>query len=85
MAKKRSPHQERMIRNYYKNRDAIALQNLQELVTELYLVPDEFKFRRLWQRVEKALQNLGVDEAEVARLVKARDVKDLAKFIGGKF
>ena len=31
----RSSYQNRMIRNYYQNRDAIALQRAQELVTEL--------------------------------------------------
>ena len=32
-----SKHQQKIIKNYYNNRDAIALQRVQELVTELYL------------------------------------------------
>ena len=30
-------YQQKVIRNYYDNRDGIALQRVQELVTELYL------------------------------------------------
>ena len=33
----RSKHQQKIIKNYYENRDAISLQRLSELVTELYL------------------------------------------------
>ena len=32
-----SKHQQKIIKNYYDNRDAISLQRAQELVTELYL------------------------------------------------
>ena len=32
-----SKFQQNIIKNYYENRDAIALQRVQELVTELYL------------------------------------------------
>ena len=33
----RSRYQQKIISNYYKNRDAISLQRVQEMVTELYL------------------------------------------------
>ena len=32
-----SKYQQKVVRNYYENRDTIALQRVQELVTELYL------------------------------------------------
>ena len=33
----RTRYQEKVIRNFYQNRDAIAVQRLQELVSDLYL------------------------------------------------
>ena len=33
----RSKHQQKIIKNYYQNREAISLQRLSELVSELYL------------------------------------------------
>ena len=81
----RRTFRERVIRNYYENRDEIMVQNLSEIVSELWLADDEFKKRRLWLRAEKALQNLSVEPAEIARIVKARDEKALAKFLNRKF
>jgi len=83
--KERSPHQKKLIKNYYENRDAIMLQSLGEIVSELYLTGDEFTRRRLWTRAEKALRNLKLDEAEIARLVKQRDTKALAKIVSREF
>ena len=37
MSKNFTKHQQKIIKNYYDNRDAISLQRLSELVTELYL------------------------------------------------
>lgn len=66
----RSKHQERIIRNYYQNRDAIALQKLGELVSELYLA--EGKARpRVWQRVVAQLAALKVPPSQIDHLQKA--------------
>lgn len=54
----RTPYQQRMIRNYYENRDAIALQRAQELVTELYLAEGK-KRQRHWEQLETHLEKLG--------------------------
>ena len=35
--KERSPYQQKIIKNYYKNRSALSHQRLSELVTDLYL------------------------------------------------
>ncbi len=83
--KERSAHQKKLIKNYYEHRDAIMLQSLGEIVSELYLAGDEFKRRRLWTRAEKALRNLKLEEAEIARLVKQRDTKALAKIVSREF
>ena len=83
--KRRSSYQQKLIRNYYEHRDAIMLQSLGELVSELYLTGDEFKRRRLWSRVEKALRNLGTKEEEISRLVASRDLAALARLVGREF
>ena len=83
--KERSPYQQKLIRNYYQNRGAIMLQTLAEIVSELYMAPTEERRRRLWQRVEKALRNLGVNETEIAQLLKSRDEKALAEFVSRAF
>lgn len=78
---KRSPHQQRIIRDYYKNRDAIMLQKLGEMVTDLYLAEGKAR-ERLWQRVAQALENLEVPEARVQHIVQSDDpslVADLVK------
>ena len=80
-----SAHQKGIIKRYYDNKEHIMNQKLGEIVSELYMVGDEFKRRRLWQRAEKALRNLGIDEAEVTRLVESRDTKALAKLVSREF
>ena len=42
---KRSKYQEKVIKDFYKNREAISLQKLAELVTELYLAEGKARDR----------------------------------------
>ena len=81
----RRTHQQNIVRNYYKNRDGIMVQQLGEIVSELWLAPDESKRRRLWQRAEKALVTMGVKQDEIRRIVQSRDEKALAAFLNRKF
>ncbi len=67
---KRTAHQEKIIRNYYKNQDDIMLQKLGELVTDLYLAEGRAK-QRLWDRVAAALKNLRIPEAQIQHLVQS--------------
>jgi hypothetical protein len=65
---KRSPYQQRVIKDYYKNRDAIMVQKLGEMITDLYLA--EGKARdRLWKRIAAALEKLDVPAARIEHLV----------------
>ena len=50
MQPQRSRYQEKIIRNYYQNRDAIGLQKAQEAVTELYLSEGK-KRATIWKRL----------------------------------
>ena len=83
--KKHSAYQQKLIRNYYENREAITLQTLGEIVSELYLANNETKRTQLWRRAETALKNLGVDQAEAARIVKGHDLAALAKLVSREF
>lgn len=77
-----SGHQKKIVNRYYEHRDTIAANKLAEVVSELYVSTDEKKAARLWKSAETALRNLGVPEAEISRVVGARDVKGLAGLVG---
>jgi hypothetical protein len=70
MAKQRSNYQDRIIRNYYQNRDDIMLQRLGELVTDLFLAEGKAK-TRLWKRVAEILEKLKIPKNEIEHLVRS--------------
>lgn len=83
---KRSNYQQRVIRNYYQNRDAIALQKLGEMVTDLYLAEGKAQ-ERLWKRVGAALEKLDLPKARVEHVLASQNpsmVADLVKELHGK-
>ena len=55
------------------------LQNLGELVTELYLSDSQAKKARLWERVQKAMIKLKVPPAIIDHIMQKKDVEILAK------
>lgn len=65
----RSKHQDRIIKNYYQNRDAIALQRLGELVTDLYLAEGKSRQQK-WREVKAALEKLKLPSARIDHLVQ---------------
>jgi ribosomal protein L18E len=67
---KRSNYQDRIIRNYYQNRDTIMLQRLGELVTDLFLAEGKTK-ARVWKRVAEILEKLKVPKSQIEHLVRA--------------
>ncbi len=83
--KQRSTFQQKIIRNYYQNRGDIAIQSLGEVVSELYLCTNDRKRDQLWKRAETALKGVGAEPTEVARILKARDLGALAKFVSRTF
>lgn len=82
---KRPSRQQKIISNYYLNRDQIMVQKLGEIVSELYLAQSARRADQLWQRAEKALRNLNTPDQEIARLLAARSPEALAKFLSRKF
>lgn len=72
-------YQHKVISNYYQNLDKTALQRLQELVTELFLVETDKKRDRLWEQAEKAMAKIDIQPAIKEHILKSRDVQILAK------
>jgi len=77
---KYSKHQQRIIRDYYNQREALSLQRLSELVTDLYLAEGKQR-QRQWKFVVTALQKLGVKKAQIDHLVAQDDPALLAKLV----
>jgi hypothetical protein len=77
---KRSSYQDRVIRNYYRNQDAIGLQRLGEMVTELYLAEGKSR-SRLWQRVAACLGKLEVPQERIDRLLATDNPSLLANLV----
>jgi hypothetical protein len=75
----RSDYQKKVIERYYDQRDAIMLNRLQELVTELYLADSEKKRDQLWKRVRGAMENLGVKPGLVEHILSRRSPETLAE------
>jgi len=75
-----SKHQQKIIKNYYNNREAISLQRLSELVTDLYLAEGKARDRQ-WKFIIAALEKLGVKQARIDHLVSRDDPALLAKLV----
>ncbi len=80
MAKQRTSYQDRIIHNYYQNRDDIMLQRLGELVTDLFLAEGKTK-TRLWKRVAEVLEKLKVPKSEIQHLVRGDNPTLLANVL----
>ena len=76
-----SSHQQSVIRRYYDNLDAIMLQKLQELVTELFLADRAGTRAKLWLRVEKAMTKLEVPPTIVQEILARKSAENLAKHV----
>jgi len=80
MSKKYTKHQQKIIKNYYDNREAISLQRLSELVTELYLAEGKGRERQ-WKFIVGALQKLGLPAERIEHLRKQDNPALLAKLV----
>ena len=63
----RSKFAQKAIKNFYQNREGIALQRAQELVTELYLTEGKARARH-WKTLATHLDKLGVKPAQIEHL-----------------
>jgi len=77
---KRSAHQQRIIKDYYRNQEAIMLQRLGELLSDLYLAEGKSR-ARLWQRAAAALEKLDVAAARIEHVVQSDNPSLLAELV----
>jgi len=76
-----TPYQKGVIRRYYEHGDTIALQNLGEIVSDLYLAEGEAAKKRLWKRAAAALAKLGAPKPRVEKILAAKDLAGLAALV----
>ncbi len=72
-----SPYQQKIVKRYYNNYDAIASQRLAELVGEIYLSEGK-KRDKLWVRVGETLAKLEFPASRIEHLLLKRDPAMLA-------
>ena len=68
----RSKHQQNIIKNYYENRDQIALQRVQEIATELFLTTGK-KRQQQWRYLRQHLEKLEVKPETIDQLIEKDD------------
>ena len=76
----RSNYQKNIIRNYYENRETIALQRAQEIITELYLSEGK-KRQRHWKSLATHLLKLGTKQETIDHLIKQDDPQKAARIV----
>ena len=67
-----TPYQQKIIKRYYQNFDAIKYQRLADLTAEIYLAEGK-KRDRLWKQVGEALTQLDFPTARIEHLLQKRD------------
>lgn len=72
--------QQKVIKGYYDNREGIALQRVQELITELYLSEGK-KREKHWDSLELHLGKLGVKADTIAHLRKQNKPELIADLV----
>ena len=72
--------QQKIIKNYYENREAISLQRVQELVTELYLSEGK-KRQQHWKSIAGHLEKLGIKQQQIDHLVEQDNPELVANLV----
>ena len=75
-----TPYQQKIIKRYYDNQDALQGQRLAELVGELFLSEGK-KRQAVWKRVAAAMQKLGVPQSRIDHLLAQNDPALLAQVV----
>jgi hypothetical protein len=75
-----TPYQQKVIKGYYDNEDAIKHQRLSELVSELFLAKGK-KLERAWDQTKLAMEKLGVPESRIEHLLKKRNASLVAELV----
>ncbi len=76
-----SKFQQKVIRNYYDNREDIDSTKLSELVTNLYLAETDKKKAKLWENAQKLMDRLEVPQSRIDHVVSTQDPAILAAVV----
>ncbi|HHT9159969.1 MAG: hypothetical protein A2099_07320 [Planctomycetes bacterium GWF2_39_10] len=74
-----TPYQQKIIRNFYENKDLRLIQKLGELVSNMYLETSEKKRASGWEKIKKILTDLKVHPNEVEYLTKDKNLALISK------
>ncbi|MDN3513188.1 MAG: hypothetical protein NG747_02170 [Candidatus Brocadia sp.] len=80
-----SPYQQKVIRNFYENKDLRLIQKLGELVSDLYLETSEKKKDTGWKKIRKMLLDLKVHPNEAEYLTKDKNLAVISKKLAEMF
>lgn len=75
-----SKFQQNAIRNYYDNRESLAWQRVQELITELYL-SEGAKRAKYWKSLAGHLKKIGVAQTTIDHLIEKDDPARVATLL----
>ena len=75
-----SKFQQKIIKNYYENFDAIQLQRLGEQVTEIYLAEGKARAKR-WAEIAKLLEKMKIPKTRIDTIVGQDNPALLAKLL----
>ena len=75
-----SKYQQKVIKNYYDNREQIDSQRLSELVTSLYLASEK-KAAKMWETAGDLMKRLNVPESRIEHVMKQKDPAILAAVV----
>jgi hypothetical protein len=67
-----TPYQQKIIKRYYENYDAIKAQRLSDLVADLFLASGK-KRDRLWAQVAEILRNLEFPSSRIEHILNKKD------------
>ncbi len=80
MPKEYSKYQQKVIKNYYDNREQIDAQRLSELVTNLYLATGK-KREKFWKTAEDVMQRLKVPPSRIEHVIQSDDPVTLVEVV----
>lgn len=72
-------YQQKVIKNFYDNKDIRLVQKLGELVSNLYLETSDKKKETGWKKIKKMLTDLKVYPGEVEYLTKDKSLSVISK------
>ena len=75
-----TPYQKKVIQRYYEHQPNLQLQQLSELVTDLYLA-DEGKQARLWKKANTLLEKMKVPRSRIDHVIQKADPALLAGLV----